>query len=77
MYNSEEILDEINDLKQIVKQQNQRVNSDWLDVQEVCHFLKVSKRTLYNYNRLGYLKPHKILGKLYYKKTELEAALSH
>lgn len=76
MINSEEILDEINNLKEIVKQQNQRSNSDWMDMQEVCIFLKVSKRTVYNYNRLGRLKPHKILGKLYYKRSEIESALA-
>lgn len=50
-----------------------RKNKDeWLDNQEVCQLLKVSKRTLQTYRDNGTLAYSQIGYKCYYKKTDIE-----
>lgn len=50
-----------------------RKNKDqWLDNQEVCQLLKVSKRTLQTYRNNGTLAYSQIGYKCYYKKTNIE-----
>lgn len=45
---------------------------EWLDNQEVCQLLKVSKRTLQTYRDNGTLAYSQIGYKCYYKKTDIE-----
>lgn len=50
-----------------------RKNKDeWLDNQEVCQLLKVSKRTLQSYRDNGTLAYSQIGYKCYYKKIDVE-----
>lgn len=45
---------------------------EWLDNQEVCQLLKVSKRTLQSYRDNGTIAYSQIGYKCYYKKTDIE-----
>lgn len=49
---------------------------DYLDNQDLCMLLGVTKKTLYRYRRKGLLKSYAIDGrKVYYKYSELPQAL--
>lgn len=45
----------------------------WLDTQEACDALKVSKRTLQSYREQRSLPFSRIGGKIYYRYTDIEA----
>lgn len=45
---------------------------EWLDNQDVCQLLKISKRTLQTYRDNGTLAYSQIGYKCYYKKTDIE-----
>lgn len=47
----------------------------WLDNQEVCHILKISKRTLQSYRDNGTLAFSQAGSKIYYKASDVEAHL--
>lgn len=47
----------------------------WLDIQETCLLLKVSKRTLQSYRDNGILPFSQIGSKIYYKATDIEKHL--
>jgi excisionase family DNA binding protein len=47
----------------------------WLDIQETCELLKVSKRTLQNYRDHGVLPFSQVGGKIYFKVSDLEEHL--
>jgi hypothetical protein len=49
---------------------------DWLDNQEVCEILNVSKRTLQTYRDNGKLPFTQIDRKMYYKPADIEALLN-
>lgn len=44
-----------------------------LTIEEVCELLKVSKMTLYRWNKLGILKKIEVGGKRRYRKSDVEA----
>ena len=44
---------------------------DWLDVQDTCKLLCISKRTLYEYKAKSILPFSQISGKLYFKKRDV------
>ena len=44
---------------------------NWLDSQEVCLLLRISKRTLQRYRNNGVLKFYSIYHKTYYKESDL------
>jgi excisionase family DNA binding protein len=46
--------------------------TDWLDTQEACFILKVSKRLIYDLRKKGLLKYCKIGGKIYFKTKDIE-----
>jgi hypothetical protein len=48
----------------------------WLDNQDVCQLLKVSKRTLQHYRDSGQVPFSQIGAKIYYKASDIEAFLS-
>ena len=48
---------------------------DWLDNDEVCKILKISKRTLQTLRGNGTLPYFKLGGKVLYRKSDLEALL--
>ncbi|WP_308601016.1 helix-turn-helix domain-containing protein [uncultured Dysgonomonas sp.] len=45
---------------------------EWLDNQDVCQFLKISKRTLQTYRDNGTLAYSQVGYKCYYKKSDIE-----
>ena len=51
------------------------LGDDWLDIQDTCQLLKVSKRTLQTYRDNGTLSFSQIGGKIYFKATDLRAHL--
>jgi hypothetical protein len=58
----------------------QMINSiamrDWLDQQEACTFLNISKRTLEYYREQGLLPSSRIGGKIYYRRSDIEQRLT-
>ena len=53
-----------------------RADKEWLDNQDVCELLNISKRTLQHYRDYGIL-PFSIIGKkCYYKISDIEKLLS-
>lgn len=54
---------------------NLNYKEQWLDNEEACEFLKVSKRTLQNY-RDNFILPYSQIGrKVYYKTSDLQTLL--
>ena len=51
------------------------LGDDWLDIQDTCQLLKVSKRTLQTYRDNGTLSFSQIGGKIYFKASALRAHL--
>ncbi len=50
-------------------------SSKWVDTDETCAYLKVSKRTLQNYRDEGILAFSQFGGKILYKTADLDAHL--
>lgn len=48
----------------------------WLDIQEACFVLKISKRTMQKYRVEGILSFSQINGKIYFKAVDLEEHLN-
>lgn len=51
------------------------IAEDWLDIQEACVALKVSKRTLQSYRDQGIIGFSKFAGKIYFKASDISAHL--
>jgi len=49
----------------------------WLDNQDVCQILNISKRTLQTYRDNGTLAYTQINHKMYYKPEDVEKAINH
>ena len=47
----------------------------WLDIQEVCQLLKISKRTLQTYRDNGTLPFSQVGGKIYFKSSDIQQHL--
>ncbi len=56
--------------------QSSSIAVDWLDIQEACAALKVSKRTLQAYRDSGIIGFSKFGGKVYFKASDIEAHLN-
>lgn len=69
-------IDNMSDILEKGKKSNP-LNDTWLDIQEVCIFLKVSKRTLQKYRDSGILPYSQIGGKIYFKASDIEEHLEH
>lgn len=50
----------------------QPLSDIWLDIQETCLLLKISKRTLQGYRDSGILSYSQIGGKIYFKASDLD-----
>jgi len=50
--------------------------NDWLDNQEICQLLHISKRTLENYRCRGMLPFSKVGGKVYYRMNDINDFLN-
>lgn len=70
-----EKLDNI-DRKMDEKKAANPMNPAWLDIQETCQLLKISKRTLQAYRDNGILPFSQIGGKIYFRVTDIEAHLN-
>ena len=71
--------DQIQEIKEIVSEnlkQKEGGLKDWLDNQDVCQFLNISKRTLQYYRDKNILSFSKIGNKIYYKRVDVEKLLS-
>jgi excisionase family DNA binding protein len=53
------------------------LSNKWLDIQEVCQLLKISKRTLQAYRDKGILSFSQIGGKIYFKVTDIDEHLKN
>jgi hypothetical protein len=51
------------------------LGDDWLDIQDTCQILKVSKRTLQTYRDQGILSFSQVNGKIYFKASDLRVHL--
>lgn len=75
---SENEFNEIHSKLEDISVQLQNINKEnpfserWLDNQEVCLILKISKRTLQNYRDNGILPFSQIGNKIYYKASDIE-----
>lgn len=70
------IINDLSEIKQAVNMKNLQPLADkWLDVQEVCQLLHISKRTLINYRAEGLLPYSQISAKIYFKSSDIEAYL--
>jgi hypothetical protein len=58
-------------IDRLTRRQNCLNGEDLLDTQDLCLFLKVSKRSLVRYRKNGVLPFHTIEGKVYYKLTDI------
>lgn len=74
----EKIENGINELKEIIntKKRTQPLTDTWLDIQDVCLLLKISKRTLQAYRDNRVLPFSQISGKIYFKASDIEEHLT-
>ncbi len=70
----QEIINSIQEIKETISVQNnqQPLSEKWLDIQEVCFLLKISKRTLQSYRDKNLLPYSQIGGKIYFRATDIE-----
>ena len=66
-------IDEIADNSKKCKEST--IATSWLDIQEACQALKISKRTLQSYRDNGILPYSKIGGKIYFKAEDIREHL--
>lgn len=75
----ESILEEINDLSEKIhimyQNSGNKESKEWLDNEDVCHILKISKSTLQNYRDTGRLPFSRISGVFYYKPEDVKQLL--
>ena len=72
-----EIIRNINEIKSNLNSKgNQTPLSEyWLDIQETCQLLKISKRTLQSYKDNGILSFSQIARKIYFRAADIEEHL--
>lgn len=76
----EEYLQLLNKLDLIVNRLDEKfapqpLPDTWLDIQETCQLLKISKRSLQSYRDRKLLSFSKIGGKIYFKASDIQAHL--
>ena len=59
--------------KHVVKKQP--MSEQWLDIEETCNLLKISKRTLQSYRDNGLLTFSQVGGKVYFSSSAIEEHL--
>jgi len=77
---SQAFLKIMDDIEAIREGLNQKIPQNplgekWLDIQETCQLLKISKRTLQNYRDNGILPYSQIAGKIYFKASDIQSHL--
>ncbi len=68
-------IDSIHTVVSKAKFTNQPLEERWLDVQEACMALKISKRTLQAYRDRRILPYSQIAGKIYFKAADIQEHL--
>lgn len=70
----QEIMNNLNEIKENIKSNklSSPLSETWLDIQETCLLLKISKRTLQAYRDNGILPFSQIGGKIYFKAADIE-----
>jgi|WetSurMetagenome_2_1015567.scaffolds.fasta_scaffold1700830_1 MerR family transcriptional regulator, repressor of the yfmOP operon len=72
----QKVLDKLEHIdRRLDKDTTKQLSETWLDIQETCEFLKISKRSLQNYRDNGILPFSQIGGKIYFKVFDLEEHL--
>ena len=59
----------------INRQRNGRRMSEWMDNQDVCQALKISRLTLQDYRNNGILPYRQLGGKILYRESDIERVL--
>ena len=69
-----QLINKLNDIKEDLQTKDVKspLKDIWLDIQEVCAILKVSKRTLQNYRDNKVLSYSQISGKIYFKAADIQ-----
>lgn len=49
---------------------------EYFNTDEACHYLKISKATLFRWRKVGYLKSDKVGGILRFRKSQLDSILT-
>jgi excisionase family DNA binding protein len=75
----QELFTKIENLEKYFKHivDKQPLSEAWLDIEETCELLKVSKRTLQNYRDDGILTYSQVGGKVYFSSTAIEEHLKN
>jgi hypothetical protein len=69
-------IDHINDrLDNFTASKVPALNEEWLDIQQACFTLRISKRTLQSYRDEGILPFSQINGKIYFKASDIQKHL--
>jgi MerR family transcriptional regulator, repressor of the yfmOP operon len=70
----QQIIENISEIKNNLnsKGNNTPLSEPWLDIQETCQLLKISKRTLQSYRDNGVLPFSQIGGKIYFRAGDIE-----
>jgi hypothetical protein len=74
-----ELLTKVDNLTSKFDKQSQQnpLSERWLDIQETCLLLKISKRTLQSYRDNGVLSFSQIAGKIYFRASDIEEHLKN
>jgi hypothetical protein len=71
----QELLDRLFAIEQRIEPKGESPEHKWLDNQEFCQLLKISKRTAQNYRDQGIVAFSQIGSKVYYKLADVHALL--
>lgn len=74
-----QLINKLDDIKEDLQTKDVKspLKDIWLDIQEVCTILKISKRKLQNY-RDNYILPYsQISGKIYFKAADIQKHLEN
>lgn len=66
-----EILERLDKMEDQSNSITQTIQKEWIDSQEVCLLLNISKRTLQNYRDTGKIPYSSVDGKMYYKYRDI------
>lgn len=69
----QKVLDKLEQVNQkLDKNPVNPLTETWLDIQETCQVLKISKRTLQAYRDNGILPFSQVAGKIYFRATDID-----
>lgn len=78
--NNDVYKDIVNKLDTLIAESNNNPKkillTEWLDINETCKILKISKRTLQSYRDNNMLSYSQIIGKIYFKVSDIEQFLN-